>query len=72
MKCEEEVFLTKIVPVQKQSNSSDCGLLALAFAFDLANNLEPSIITYSGKSLGNIYLYWKLRMNWASESKVSK
>ena len=25
LKCEYEVFLTKTVPVQKQSNSSDCG-----------------------------------------------
>ena len=51
LKCEDEVFLTKTVPVQKQSNSSDCGLFALAFAFDLANNLDPSIITYNEKIL---------------------
>ena len=49
LKCEDEVLLTKTVPVQKQSNSSDCGLFALAFAFDLANNLDPSIITYNEK-----------------------
>ena len=50
-KCDDEVFLTKTVPVQKQSNSSDRGLFALAFAFDLANNLDPSIITYKEKIL---------------------
>ena len=48
---KDEVFLTKTVPVQKQSNSSDCGLFALAFAFDLANNLDPSIITYNEEIL---------------------
>ena len=51
LKCEDEVFLTKPVPVQKQSNSSDCGLFALAFTFDLTNNLDPSIITYNEKIL---------------------
>ena len=56
LKCEDEVFLTKTVPVQKQSNSSDCGLFAFAFAFDLANNLDPSIITYNEKSSEKIYL----------------
>ena len=40
----------KTVPVQKQSNSSDCGMFALAFVFDLANNLDPSIIN-NGKIL---------------------
>ena len=51
LKCEGEVFLTKTVPVQKQSNSSDCGLFALAFAFDLASNLDPSIISYNEEIL---------------------
>ena len=51
LKCDDEVFLTKTVPVHKQSNSSDRGLFALAFAFDLANNLDPSIITYNEKIL---------------------
>ena len=51
LKCEDEVFLTKTVPVQKQSNSSDCGLVALAF--DLANNLDPSIITSNEEILRN-------------------
>ena len=49
LKCEDEVFLIKPVPVQ--NNSSDCGLFALAFAFDLTNNLDPSIITYNEKIL---------------------
>ena len=51
LKVDDEVFLTKIVPVHKQSNSSDRGLFALAFAFDLANNLDPSKITYNEKIL---------------------
>ena len=51
LKYEDEVFLTKTLPVQKQSNSSDCGLFALTFAFDLANNLDPSLITYNEKIL---------------------
>ena len=50
LKCEDEVFLTKTVLVQKQSNSSDRGLFALAFAFDLANNLDTSIIIYNEKN----------------------
>ena len=51
LKCEDEVFLTETVLVQKQSNSSDWGLFALAFAFDLADNLDPSVITYNEKIL---------------------
>ena len=56
LKYEDEVFLTKTVPVQKQSNSSDCRLFALAFAFDLANNLDPSVITYNKKLSEKLYL----------------
>ena len=51
LKCEDEVFLTKTVLVQKQSNSSDCGLFTLAFAFDLANSMDSSIITYNERIL---------------------
>ena len=32
-----------MMDVEKQSNSSDCGVLAIAYAFDLCSGLNPCI-----------------------------
>lgn len=49
IKTPEEEFLVHVKPVQQQRNTNDCGLFALAFATDFANNLDPSVQVYDDK-----------------------
>ena len=53
VKCEEEEFMVKLMPVQHQTNGNDCGLFALAFATDFAEGIDPSERYYDEKDLRN-------------------
>ena len=53
VKCEDEEFMVKLMPVQHQTNGSDCGLFALAFATDFAEGIDPSERYYDEKALRN-------------------
>ena len=35
-----------MMDVEKQSNSSDCGVLAIAYAFDLCSGLNPCTVRF--------------------------
>ena len=37
VKCEDEELMVKLMPVQHQMNSNNCGLFALAFATDICH-----------------------------------
>ena len=37
VKCEDEELMVKLMPVQHQTNSNNCGLFALAFATDICH-----------------------------------
>ena len=52
-KCEDEELIVKLMPVQHQTNSNDCGLFALAFATDFAEGTDPSERNYDEKALRN-------------------
>ena len=41
MKAEDAAFIMKHVDVQRQFRSSDCGLMAIAFAASLCSGLDP-------------------------------
>ena len=42
---EKNVLQVKIVPCQRQTGSTDCGLFAIAWAFELANGNRPEQVT---------------------------
>ena len=42
VRCQDEVLMVKIMPVQHQTNGNDCGLFAFAFATDFAEGIDPS------------------------------
>ena len=46
LKCKDQEFSVKHLPVQQQTNGDDCGLFAIAFATDLAANIEPTTRKY--------------------------
>ena len=42
-KCEDEEFMVMpVMPVQLQTNGNGCGLFALAFTTDFAEDIDPS------------------------------
>lgn len=51
IKCEDEDFMVKLMSVQHQANSNDCGLFALAFATDFIEGIDPSERNYEEKTL---------------------
>ena len=53
VKCEDEELMVKLMPVQHQTNSNDCGLFAFAFATDFAGGIDPSERYYDEKDLRN-------------------
>ena len=53
VKCEDEELMVKLMPVQHQTNSNDCGLFAFAFATDLAGGIDPAERYYDEKDLRN-------------------
>ena len=53
VKCEDEEFMVKLMPVQHQTNDNDCGLFALVFATDFAEGIDPSERHYDEKTLRN-------------------
>ena len=42
VKCEDEEFMIKLMPVQHQVNGNNSGLFALAFVIDSAEGIDPS------------------------------
>ena len=44
-------LVVKVMGVQRQSNSSDCGVFAIAFAFDICSGHDPCTARYDQKSL---------------------
>ena len=51
IKCEDEDFMVKLMSVQHQANSNDCGLFALAFVTDFIEGIDPSERNYEEKAL---------------------
>ena len=41
VKCEDEEFMVKLMPVQHQANGNDCDLFVLAFATNFAEAIDP-------------------------------
>ena len=35
-----------MMDVEKQSNGSDCGVLAIAYAFDICSSLNPCVVRF--------------------------
>ena len=44
-------LVVKVMGVQRQSNSSDCGVFAIAFALDICSGHDPCTTRYDQKSL---------------------
>ena len=40
-----------MMDVEKQSNGSDCGILAIAYAFDIYNGLNPCNVKFDQKEI---------------------
>ena len=40
-----------MLDVAKQSNSSDCGILSIAYAFDLCSGYDPCEVKYDHKKI---------------------
>ena len=53
VKCEDEELIVKLMLVQHQTNSNDCGLFASSFATDFAGGIDPSKRYYDEKALRN-------------------
>ena len=45
----------RMMDVAKQSNSSDCGILAIAYGFDLCSGYDPCEVKYDHKKSGNTW-----------------
>ena len=43
-----------MMDVEKQSNGSDCGVLAIAYAFDLCSGLNPCTVRFDQVTPGNL------------------
>ena len=64
----------RIMDVGQQSNSSDCGVLAIAFAFDICCGKDPCSVRFDHKSirhhlLGGMQVYpfsntWSPKVLW--------
>ena len=46
-----EQLVVKMMDVGKQSNGSDCGVLAIAFAYDICNGDDPCTVKYDHRSI---------------------
>lgn len=44
-------LVIRIIEVGKQSNSSDCGVLSIAFAYDICSGNDPCKTKYNLKSI---------------------
>ena len=53
VRCEDEEFMVKLMPVQHQTNDNNCDLFALVFATDFAEGIDPSEQHYDKKTLRN-------------------
>lgn len=53
MKGDTGRFIINTVEVQKQSGFNDCGLFAIAFAFELANGLNPALLCFDQSKMRN-------------------
>ena len=51
IKCEDEEFIVKLMPVQHETNGNDCGLFSFAFATDFAEGIDPTKRNYEEKAL---------------------
>ena len=47
-----------VIPVQQQKNNTDCGIYAIAFAYFIANNTDPSTVYLEEESKLRKYLYF--------------
>ena len=56
MKAEDAAFIVKHVDVQRQLGSSDCGLMAIAFAASLCSGLDPHTLKYDQSKLRSDFL----------------
>ena len=44
-------LVVKIMDVEKQSNGSDCGVLAIAYAFDICSGFDPCQLRFDHKTI---------------------
>ena len=49
--CSASQLVVRMMDVGRQSNSSDCGVLAIAFADDICGGLDPGNVKYDHKSI---------------------
>ena len=56
MKTEDAAFVVKHVDVQRQVGSSDCRLMAIAFAVSLCSGLDPHTLKYDQSKLRSDFL----------------
>ena len=56
MKAEYAVFIVKHVDIQRQLGSSDCRLMAIAFAASLCSGLDPHTLKYDQSKLRSDFL----------------
>ena len=57
LRSKEKKIKVHVMPVQQQKNNIDCGICAIAFAYFIANNTDPSIISLDETKLRK-YLYF--------------
>ena len=56
LRSKEKKIKVHVMPVQQQKNNTDCGIYAIAFAYFIANNTDPSIISLGETKLRkNLY-----------------
>ena len=54
MHCTEDILTVRVVPVQQQTNTVDCGLYALAFVKHIADTgSNPSYVAFNGSLMRN-------------------
>ena len=52
MHCTEDILTVRVVPVQQQTNTVDCGLYALAFVKHIADTgSNPSYVVFDGSTM---------------------
>ena len=54
---KEKKVKVHVMPVQQQKNNTDCGIYAIAFAYFIANNTDPSIVSLDETRLKNIFTF---------------
>ena len=64
--CRKDTLVFELMDVRRQQNASDCGVLTIAYATDLAHDEDPTTKQWDSDKMRNTFeLVWR-RGKWAA------